>query len=313
MAYCVNCGIKYSDSPSICRNCYSDPVVTWSQIDRALSGFQRSADGDTEDPGFTYPKEHLSLIIAIIIFITVGFALSFITLSIFFWSAVISILFLKVQLRTLRSSNILVTGKTFPMYYNLARVAAYRLKMPLPPVFIQRSPDFNAYATGFWGDYATVFYSALVESLDGEELLSVIGHEFGHVKCEHATWLSIVNPPYTTMLGTFFNTVIRIIFNNWSLRSEYTADRAGLTAVRNLRKAVSAQLKIAVGARLFEEMDVDSALDQFETAGNKEITTAAEYLFATHPMPANRIKQLIQFHRSPLYEAIVSNKPLRGV
>ena len=79
----------------------------------------------------------------------------------------------------------IVTAKQFPDILKLAEEAATRLSMKRPEVFITQSPVLNAYATGFIGRKSVVLHSALVEALEPEELLSVIGHEFTHIKCNH--------------------------------------------------------------------------------------------------------------------------------
>ena len=61
-----------------------------------------------------------------------------------------------------------------------------QIKVP-PRVFVSQNSDLNAYVTGFEPPYSMVLTSGLLDQLDGrpDELRFIIGHELGHLKCEH--------------------------------------------------------------------------------------------------------------------------------
>ncbi|MCB0198002.1 MAG: M48 family metallopeptidase, partial [Anaerolineae bacterium] len=63
--------------------------------------------------------------------------------------------------------------------------AADILDLPdLPEIYVSNQYVINAYAFGI-KNYQITLFSGLIDALTEDELMAVIGHELGHVKCEH--------------------------------------------------------------------------------------------------------------------------------
>jgi len=239
-----------------------------------------------------YTGESSSLAFSIFILIAIVIVFSSITLGFFALFLIYSLVHFRIQDARLKARYVRISSNNFPKIYNLSKLAAYRLKMPLPPVYIKQDPNLNAYTGGFWGNHWIVLHSAILKQLYPGEILYIIGHEMGHIKKEHSTWLNLMGTQGTPQIFLISDGT-RIIFNNWSIRAEYSADRAGLLANMELKSCVSALSMLATEDR---NIDIESFLKESYNLQKKSLSGIAE-LFGTHPYIANRIKNLYNFSK----------------
>jgi heat shock protein HtpX len=76
-----------------------------------------------------------------------------------------------------------VSPEQAPQLHSIVEELAYRAGLPKPRVAIVESPSPNAFATGRNADHALVAVTTgILQILDRNELLAVLGHELGHVK-----------------------------------------------------------------------------------------------------------------------------------
>tara|TARA_B100000686_G_C16747307_1_gene950272 strand:+ start:697 stop:1530 length:834 start_codon:yes stop_codon:yes gene_type:complete len=199
-----------------------------------------------------------------------------------------------------------VTAKQFPDILKISEEAATRLVMARPEVFITQSPILNAYATGFIGRKSVVLHSALVEALEPEELQWVIGHEFTHIKCNH-TNLSVLTGAATDSAAHFnipvLSWILRLVFNPWKHYAEYTCDRGGLLAGRNLRAAIKSQTKLVVGPELAKKIDIDAFIKAGKELDKNQFAKFAEN-WLSHPYSVNRVRMLVSYYHSPDYSRL---------
>lgn len=238
----------------------------------------------------------LGFIFFILLGISFGLALVFVAVSAF-W--------IKIKQAQLLGHGVKVSEKQLPDVYRVAQIASERLSMKMPDVFVVQNPEFNAYATGFLEDKKTVvIHSALVEALNHEELISIIGHEFSHIKCHHTNWMVLTNTAENVAKIPFISALTGFIFLLWSRKCEYTCDRGGLLASQNLQASISAFAKLAVGKQLFAQMNLDALIEQKKDVDVSEMSRISE-LFQTHPHIVNRIHELKKFHESSLYRRLI--------
>lgn len=192
----------------------------------------------------------------------------------------------------------------FRTIFKLTKVGAYRLKIPLPEVYITNSPEYNAHTMGFYKYGFIVINSSMARDFTPSELLFVIGHEMGHMKKYHTTWLNLLNPAKAEGTNFIFAPVMRVIFNVWSVKAEHTADQAGLIACKDLNSAVLSLLKLAGGMDVEKEVDI-TKLTNPKREQNEIFASLAEYL-GTHPFIENRVTQLISSSPALLSESILS-------
>lgn len=220
----------------------------------------------------------------------------------------ISALWIKIEQKQLLGNTVKVNSTTIPKIYDASKNVAEKLSMEVPDVFIKQSPILNAYAIGVFGKKSVVLHSELVKVMNDDELYSILGHEFSHIKCKHTIWNTITGT--TNMISIpIVSKFFEFIFLYWSRLAEYSADRGGLIACENLKATTSSFIKLAVGEDLASEVNVDDFIEQVEK--DKVATQMVSFLL-THPYLADRIKGLSEFYSSEQYKQISSGDIQHG-
>jgi Zn-dependent protease with chaperone function len=252
-------------------------------------GFPESVAGE---------KAALALSVAILLgsFVVAGVA----SLGLYPLIVALSIIGVRVSEIRQASSMLRITEKSMPLVFNVARTAAFRLDVPLPPVYMVFDDTPNAYTQGFWGQHAIVLHSKLLEVLEIDELAFILGHELGHVKKEHVTLMVLSSPRMFSLVRV----PLQLLFNRWSLKAEYTADRAGVLACRSSQTATRALMKISFGV---DPRRVDCIADELSDVCSTAFGRLVE-LLGDHPLLKNRICALDRY-----FEALVAEGRLPPV
>ncbi len=208
-----------------------------------------------------------------------------------------------------------VTDKQFRDIYESALTVSRRLTMAVPRVFILQNPVMNAATYGVDEQHFVMLTSALVDALAEDEIMFILGHEFGHIKSNHVLYLNAAHWAISGALallgmlvaggpvGLLIGPAFRLALNDWSRKAEYTADRAGLLACRDLRAAALALLKITLGSRkLMDQVDLDAFLEQVEEKALRDYSFVE--MFQSHPFMPKRIRQLQQFHAQSYHDLV---------
>jgi Zn-dependent protease with chaperone function len=281
-----------------------DPQVPEKEIDSFFQNQQMEYDQHKYDMDFEYSGEKLNLVIAIMIAIAITALFSVITIMLFIPILLILLLSFRLQQIKYRDTLLAISKNNLPEIYNLLRVACFRLKMNLLPAYIQQNPTPNAFTMGLFQDNWMVIYSSLLDLLNKDEILFVIGHEIAHAKKRHTTWLIFSGPAHQQRIP-FLSALMSPLFNSWSVKAEYTADNGGLIACRNLYAAILTQLKLAGGKDVVKDIDVNAFLEKLPQKGN-DSDVILEPLLGTHPFYKNRIRQLRNFHNSADYRRLTN-------
>jgi Zn-dependent protease with chaperone function len=248
---------------------------------------------------FRYPGEQTALGMAIAI-LAVGIGVfSVASAGVLFALFIIALLVTKASQASLRSAAHPVDEKSQPRIYRLARTSAERLELPFPKTYLSPSHEVNAYALGFWDDFSVICNAALVDKLNDEELLFVIGHEHAHIKCKHTSWLVFTGS--TPIPNNWLAILFQFAFWEWSKKAEFTCDRGGLIACRNPRAAMSALVKISTHG----EVD-DRTLNSWVAAAEvTEHGTTLSDVVSTHPETIKRLAAVQDFAQSEQYAQCV--------
>ncbi|OGS23319.1 MAG: hypothetical protein A2252_09565 [Elusimicrobia bacterium RIFOXYA2_FULL_39_19] len=207
-----------------------------------------------------------------------------------------------------------VTEVTFPDIYKLAKEASAILNIQQPDVYICNDPEIQAEGYGVNKDHYIVICSGLIEKLTPNEALYVIGHEMGHIQCEHAIWRQVAeksNPKFFKdhIPKNKTNTKKARLLLEWSRKAELTADRAGLIACQDINDACRVKIKTTCGLKdIPKSLTKEEFLKQMEEI---EKSPFAKEVFKyektwTHPFQITRMKELIYFSQSEQYKNIVS-------
>jgi len=203
-------------------------------------------------------------------------------------------LYVIYQQGAIKGSAVAVNPRSFPEIDGLAQSAADRLGIRKPDLFIQHSPTMNAFALGSLRSSCVVLNSGTVHALARapKELQFIIGHEFTHIKCSHVLWLTVAarNPILERI--PVLNYVLPLFFRWWSRQAEYTADRGGLIACKDLGASQRALARLVIGPELFDRLNVEEFVKQAQNGG---LATKASEFFSTHPLLAKRLLALEEF------------------
>lgn len=264
---------------------------------------------------YVYPRE-----IPVLIITTLA-ALIIVALVVIFNLAVgiilivnIALLFFLLYQRSVSRKGycVRVSPTQFPRIFQLAQLAADRLDMDMPPVYIQQSPEINAFADGFWGNYYSILTSAIVDGFTDEELLPIIGHEFTHIKANHVVRTSLTTTGVGLMkLVWWLQIIIKYIFMYLSRCQEYTCDRGAVIASGNIQSCITAFTKIAIGPQLFSKINIMEFYNQALELDRNPLSIVGE-MESTHPYTVNRLRQLVRFYRSEKYRGIASMQGKMG-
>lgn len=203
----------------------------------------------------------------------------------------------------LLGSTVKVGPQQFPRIHALAQECADTLGIEVPTVYIRNNPTLNAFTYGTNDDAFILIHSALVDHLTDDELMSVIGHECGHIHNDHVVYLTTLH--YLRVMAQRFVPIwvmqpALYALSAWSRRAEVTCDRAGLLCCKSLETSTTALAKLALGStKLYEELNLEAFLEQYEEGQNSvgKFTEAT----ASHPWLPKRIKALRKFAESELY------------
>lgn len=225
------------------------------------------------------------------------------------------------QMHAERSQTCIRLGRAqYRSLYAMVERAANTLDVPMPDVYLDTGYQVNAWAFGF-NRYTITLYSGLVDLFDEGEIQTVIGHEIGHIKCEHMLYKStayiltnVGNAVLGKFLGPFASLVtgaIELALLRWSRAAEYSCDRAGLLVVQDPEIAASALARLGGTSRRYrEEFSLEHALLQAEEMAARKgsvgrVLDALRQIGTTHPDTVLRAKAIGDWASSAEYMRIL--------
>ncbi|HET8887568.1 MAG TPA: M48 family metallopeptidase [Candidatus Angelobacter sp.] len=203
--------------------------------------------------------------------------------------------------------------------------AAEILSIPvLPELYISPSHQINAYATGV-KRHAIVVTRGLLTSLPMPEVMAVLAHELGHVKCRHmenetiASWISVFGVMGISQIFPLFGqaAVMAILapLRRWSRMAELSCDRAALLTVQDPKIVASMLARLGGWPENFGEVDFQSLRDQTEDYDRMDEDAMAAVLkivdmlesgiYMSHPLPINRVQRILQWSEGDQYRHIL--------
>lgn len=208
--------------------------------------------------------------------------------------------------RRLLSSSVRLSRSMSPAVHKMADHCIEKLGVDIPlELYVYASPQFNAACfKPEEGRLFVMFSSSLLEAFDDDELMFVIGHEFGHHVYQH----------HEMPVGHILNGQQRPSANlalqifAWTRYAEISADRAGAYCANDLEAVARALFKLASGLTSnkivsFNLTDFLRQLDEMQAADAIPGQGAPmEDWFSTHPFSPLRVKALQLFHQSGLMQ-----------
>lgn len=215
------------------------------------------------------------------------------------------------------ASAVRVTGKQFGRLHALYEECCEILdRTERPELYIAQTPFVNAGAIGVDRPFI-VLNSAALTLLSEDELRFLLGHELGHIACDHSL--------YKTMLALLLRlSVVRLglpvgglallgviaALTEWDRKSELTCDRAGLLCAQDPWTAYTVFMKLA-GGESVGQMDITEFVaqaEEYESAGD-EIDSVFKLLNLVgrrHPFHVLRLAELKRWVERGDYGRILS-------
>lgn len=229
------------------------------------------------------------------------------------------------QMRLMNIANTVRLGpeQGKPIYDKFVQAATILDLPELPEVYVSSQYTINATAFGL-EKYQITLYAGLIDFLTEEELLAVIGHELGHVKCQHMLYKTMVYilryfgiGVLTNLLpagtGTLASLSLQLAILNWERMAELSCDRAALLVVQDREVVASALSKLAGGSKkILPEINLDGVLAQAEEYSDTELGLVEQIfkvnmlLMQTHPFPIVRAKEIMGWGESEQYQTILT-------
>ena len=185
----------------------------------------------------------------------------------------------------------------------------------VPELYVTQSPDLNAMAVGIDQPFVVV-NSAMVDSCSHEELRCVLGHEAGHILSGHALYRTMLVVLLRTMQAIMPRAIlvmalpILLALQEWSRKSELSADRAGLLVSQDLEVSLQVCLKLAGGGDIsnynLEEFEKQAEEYHNEGTGTDTLFKFLNLMWFSHPFPVLRILEMKKWHASEQYRRILA-------
>jgi len=226
--------------------------------------------------------------------------------------------------------SIRVGPRQMPLIYEMLRECCDILDVEEPELYVSNGP-VNAFTSGHDHPFIVV-QSGLIDLMTDIEVMGVIAHELGHIKCGHVLYKTMARgiKPFFEMLGNatlgagkLVGAGIEVALGSWDQRSELSSDRAALLVLQEAAPCVSMLMKLAGGSRRMpEQLNPEQFLNQARAyrEGMDDKMLDRFYRFVgsmgiTHPFPVERARALDEWVGSDEYTAILAgnyarNKPL---
>jgi Zn-dependent protease with chaperone function len=190
-----------------------------------------------------------------------------------------------------------------------------------PELYVSQTPIANAMAVGFDKPFV-VMHSGLLEILEEEEIRAILGHELGHIMSGHPTYTTIAvilmyfgvsNLPFLAAAALL---PFQLALLEWSRKSEFSSDRAGLLAVQDLNIVMGAEMKLAGGKAYGDTLRVDEftrQAEQYETGGDAwdTVLKIMNTVMRTHPMHTVRAAELLRWQKGGGYDKVMAGDYVR--
>lgn len=207
-------------------------------------------------------------------------------------------------------SHFQVTERNMPEVYGILLEACEVLSVTtIPDFYVQFEDQINACTMGVEHNLVSVT-SGCIDNLGKDELMYILGHELGHIKSQHVMYhqmaevlpvIGDVVGQVTLGIGGLISTGIEIALMNWHRMSEFSADRAGLLASRNVDAVVTCMMKIAgLPPSYHDKVKPEHFIDQarhfvgLDDMADK-IWKVVSVMGASHPWTVMRGSELIKW------------------
>ncbi|MEO1402307.1 MAG: M48 family metallopeptidase [Cyanobacteria bacterium J06635_1] len=221
------------------------------------------------------------------------------------------------------AASVLVGPNQLPDFHELLLEACRVLDLEPPQLYVKQNPVPNAYTFAMRGKQPfIVLHTSLIDLLTPAEVQAVIGHELGHLKCDHSVYLTLANiitlAAGQLPLGGVLVQNLQSRILEWVRCAEFTCDRAALLATQNPRVVASVLMKLAGGSpTLSSQLNLDAFIEQARAYDSLSETQLGELMKQmrtselTHPVPVLRAKEIDRWASTQDYQKLLKSAPIQ--
>jgi Zn-dependent protease with chaperone function len=196
-----------------------------------------------------------------------------------------------------------VTPTQFPEIHRTLEELCRRFAVPPTRAFVIRDTHPRAHAFGFKAPYVIVLHSALLDSLDEDELRYVLGRQLGHIRFGHTRAAILLGGDETTLPALLsWAAWLRDLIFAWYRRTQVMGgDRAGILACGDVGLAMRVQAKLAVGNAQLNAIRPTDLVEQALTVkvGSSRLQAALIRLQSTSPLLIQRLEAMLEWAGLP--------------
>jgi Zn-dependent protease with chaperone function len=224
-------------------------------------------------------------------------------------------------------NSVQVTEKQYARVFELAMITAQRVGLThVPAVYIEADRGYQSNTYGSEKDAFVNIGTFLPKLLNDRELMFILGHEFGHLKCRHALWMTVSlflvgqtrsNIMSEGILGVISNPLklieggVESVILSWMRVADLTADRVALLICGDIALARRTLFLLYFKSRKeLDEVNIDEWTKQQE-AQDLRMAKVSQLMASSTPYLGLRLRALEEFYRSPRY-AELRNKVESG-
>ncbi|MDR1968659.1 MAG: M48 family metallopeptidase [Burkholderiaceae bacterium] len=221
-------------------------------------------------------------------------------------------------------SDLRITEKQFPSLYKIFRKACDVMEVPEPLFYISTNPELNAY-TACPDKPIIKIYSYLLDILEEDEIMFVLGHELSHIKSRHLVYsilgdllstgalrIIVSTIPGMSVLYTPAEISLNYALYQWMRAAEYSSDRGGFLACQNFEASCRALMKLSGYSRKYaDEINLEEFFVQaqaFQEENEAALGKVQQILLSfgqTHPWGVLRVRELMKFRDNGDYDKIL--------
>ena len=216
-------------------------------------------------------------------------------------------------------SAVRVTDKQFARVDAMLNDCVEILDLPeTPELYVAQNPIVNAGAIGVDKPFI-VLNSGTIALMNDDELRFIIGHELGHIMCDHVLYKTMLKLLLALSLsrigvpiGSLVLFAIIAALSEWDRKAELSCDRAGLLVLQDPWTAYTVFMKMAGGSRV-KEMDIAefaTQAEEYESGGTEldGIYKILNLMGRSHPFNVIRLAQLRKWVERGDYQRIVEGE-----
>jgi Zn-dependent protease with chaperone function len=196
-----------------------------------------------------------------------------------------------------------VTPTQFPAIYRTMQELCQRFQAPTVRVFVVGMLNIRAQTLGFRAPYVIVLPALLLDALEPDELRFVLGQELGHIRFGHTRMALLLGGDESTLpaLLSWIAYLRNLVFAGYWRTVALTGDRAGILACDNVRTALRAQIKLAVGTSQFPNVHGNDLVEQayLLTQGMSRVQAKLIRLYSTTPPLILRLAAMVEWAGLP--------------